>query len=134
MKLDFENEPPENNNFYEQHFFKKKENSIEIEIKVLFSKRIIEKYEHEIGEYISPTFTQLKPDGSNRLLLNLKKINHEMLHIYFKMETLQSVLEFVTPGCFMASLDLKDAYYSIPTNPDHTKYLKFFGTHNYIYD
>ena len=42
------------------------------------------------------------------------------------METLQSVLELITPGCFMASLDLKDAYYSTPINQSHTKYLIFF--------
>ena len=29
------------------------------------------------------------------------------------------------PGCYMASIDLKDAYYSIPIHKDHQKYLKF---------
>ena len=42
------------------------------------------------------------------------------------METLQSVLSPITPGCYFASLDLKDAsYYSVPIHPDHTKFLKF---------
>ena len=26
----------------------------------------------------------------------------------------------------MASLDLKDVYYSVPIHPDHTKFLKYF--------
>ena len=30
------------------------------------------------------------------------------------METFQSVLSLITPGCYWASLDLKDASYSIP--------------------
>lgn len=51
MKLDFENEPIENGNLYE-HFSKDDKNFIEIEIKKLFSKGIIGKCEHEIGEYI----------------------------------------------------------------------------------
>ena len=41
------------------------------------------------------------------------------------METLQSVLSLITPGCYLASLNLKDAYYSIPIHPDHTKFVKF---------
>lgn len=51
MKLDFENEPIENGNLYE-HFSKEDKHFIEIEIKKLFSKGIIGKCEHEIGEYI----------------------------------------------------------------------------------
>ena len=29
------------------------------------------------------------------------------------------------PGCFMTSIDLRDAYYSVPISPQHRKYLKF---------
>ena len=29
------------------------------------------------------------------------------------------------PGCFMASVDLKDAYYTVPIHASHQKYLKF---------
>lgn len=31
----------------------------------------------------------------------------------------------MTPGCFMASIDLKDAYCSVRISTDHQKYLKF---------
>ena len=31
----------------------------------------------------------------------------------------------MTPGCFMTSIDLKDAYYSVPMALEHQKYLKF---------
>ena len=30
------------------------------------------------------------------------------------METFQSVLSLITPGCYWASLDLKDSSYSVP--------------------
>ena len=49
-----------------------------------------------------------------------------MPYVHFKMETLSSVLSLITPGCYLASIDLKDAYYSILTHTDHSKYLKFF--------
>ena len=31
----------------------------------------------------------------------------------------------VTTNCFMASIDIKDAYYSVPIAPEHRKYLRF---------
>ena len=31
----------------------------------------------------------------------------------------------VKPGCFMASIDLKDAYYTVPIATEHHKYLTF---------
>lgn len=31
----------------------------------------------------------------------------------------------VTPNCLMASIDMKDAYYSVPIAPKHQKYLQF---------
>ena len=34
-------------------------------------------------------------------------------------------LKLIQAGCFMASVDLKDAYYSIPVHPEHRKYLMF---------
>ena len=30
------------------------------------------------------------------------------------MDTIQTALKLMRPGCFMASVDLKDAYYSVP--------------------
>ena len=37
-----------------------------------------------------------------------------MPYINFKMETIKSALNLVTPNCYMAKIDKKDAYYSIP--------------------
>lgn len=39
----------------------------------------------------------------------MKKVNHELPYINFKMETLQSVLELIGPGC-LEPLALIDAY------------------------
>ena len=41
------------------------------------------------------------------------------------MESIHTVLKLVTPNCWMASLDLKDAYYSVKIHPDFQKFLKF---------
>ena len=41
------------------------------------------------------------------------------------MESLQNVLHMVKSGVWMASVDLKDAYYSVPIHEEYQKYLKF---------
>ena len=41
------------------------------------------------------------------------------------MDTLETVTRMMKPGCFMASVDLKDTYYTVPIDSDHQKYLKF---------
>ena len=35
------------------------------------------------------------------------------------MESLQNVLNIIRPNCWMASADLKDAFYMEPIHPDH---------------
>ncbi|XP_077980249.1 uncharacterized protein LOC144435531 [Glandiceps talaboti] len=41
------------------------------------------------------------------------------------MESLMSVITLMQKDCYMASIDLKDAYYSVPIASQHQKYLKF---------
>ena len=66
-----------------------------------------------------------KKDGSDRMILNLKGLNRFMEYRHFKMESFSTVVNMVKPNCFMASVDLKDAYYSVPIALEHQKYLKF---------
>ena len=95
------------------------------EISKLLSKKIISPCDHEEGEFISPIFLTSKPDGSFRFILNLKKLNEQMPYVHFKMDNIHTVLSLVTKGCFMAKIDIKDAYYSVPILEKHQKYLKF---------
>ena len=41
------------------------------------------------------------------------------------METLRSILNLIERNCYMASLDLKDAYYSVPISLEYRKFLPF---------
>ena len=41
------------------------------------------------------------------------------------MDTLNTIIKLVEKDCFMASIDLKDAYYSVPMAISHRKYLRF---------
>ena len=42
------------------------------------------------------------------------------------MDTLETALQLLKSNCFLASIDLKDAYYSVPIALHHRKYLKFY--------
>ena len=37
------------------------------------------------------------------------------------METIETVISMMTPGCFMASIDLKDAYYCVSIEKGNQK-------------
>ena len=41
------------------------------------------------------------------------------------MDTLSTVTKLIEKNCFMSSVDLKDAYYSVPIAKAHRKYLRF---------
>ena len=88
-------------------------------------KVVLNKTTHCNGEFISSVFTRLKKDGSHRLILNLKNLNEFVTYQHFKMESLQSAAQLLKKDYWMAVLDLKDAYYSVPINLQHRKYLRF---------
>ena len=98
---------------------------IDSEVQKLISKQVISHCNHTEGEVISPIFTRQKKDGTHRMILNLSRLNSEISYHHFKMDTLLTALTLVSKGCFMASIDLKDAYYSVPIHTDDRKYLRF---------
>lgn len=95
------------------------------EISKLLEMDVIKKSLHEVGEVISPVFMVPKPDGSYRMILNLKEFNENVEYQHFKMENLHSATKMIREGCYMASVDLRHAYYSVPLAEDHQKFLKF---------
>ena len=104
------------------------------EIQKMVEKRIILPSDVCSSDFFSPVFLREKRDGSHRFILNLKKFNKQLDKIHFKMESIKNVIRMVTPGCWMASIDLKDAYYSIWVNPEHQRFLKFYwdGAFQYV--
>ena len=95
------------------------------EIITLLKKGVIEEANHSHGEFLSNVFLRPKKDGSFRMILNLKNLNLHVEYNKFKMDTLQSILKLVTPGCYMVTIELKDACYSVLVAQEHCKYLCF---------
>ena len=98
-------------------------NIISMEISKLLSKGVLELTHRSPGDFISNIFVRPKKDGSYRMILNLKPLNEFVDYHHFKIDTFQTALKIIQTGCFMASVDLKDAYYSIQVHPEHRKYL-----------
>ena len=97
------------------------------EINALFLKKVISPSQHEPGEFISPIFLVDKKDGGKRLILNLRKLNEHVEYHHFKMHGIAHILKLVTRNCFMAVIDIKDAYYSVPIDPAFQKYFIWNG-------
>lgn len=105
------------------------------EIEKLIAKKVISTCEHVHDEVLSSVFTRQKKDGSHRMILNLKGLNEQVSYHHFKMDTLKTALKLITKNCYMASIDLKDAYYSVPVHEHYKKFLRFqWGGQLYEYN
>lgn len=75
--------------------------------------------------FLSPIFLVPKSNGDKRFILNLKQLNKFVETHHFKMEDYRTVTKLMTRGCYMASIDLKDAYFLLPVHKSFRKYLCF---------
>ena len=98
---------------------------VNIEIEKLLQKQVIYKVPRCQGEYISNFFLRPKKDNTYRLIFNVKELNKHIEYHHFKMDTFKTALQLVKQDCWFASVDLKDAYYSVNVDPSHRKFLRF---------
>ena len=87
-------------------------NIVETEVEKLMKKGVIFETQRESIDYLSSDFTRDKKDGGKRMILNLKHFNTHIAYHHFKMESIYQVLDIIRPNVYMASIDLKDAFYS----------------------
>ncbi len=85
----------------------------------------IEEVSFETDQFISSIFVVPKPNGTYRLILNLKKQNTFIVNEHFKIEDFRNVCNLIQKDMFLATIDIKDAYYFIPVAHEDRKYLKF---------
>lgn len=98
---------------------------IDSEVSDLLEKGAIKETVHEQGEFISNIFLVKKKNGKFRPVINLKHLNQFVTYHHFKQETLDVILKGISRNSFFTSLDLTDAYFSIPIHESDRKYLKF---------
>ena len=80
---------------------------------------IVEKAAHAQQEFVSNVFSRHKRNGSSRLILNLVHLKKCIQYHHFKMDTIETVMNLMRLNCFMASIDLTNAYFSIPVAEEH---------------
>lgn len=114
-----------NRSLYQRNFSQTEEMVIENEISSLLEMKVIKEVKHEDGEVISPIFTVPKKNNEYRLILNVKALNKFVAYHHFKMDTFESTLKLVKKGDFMASVDLRHAYYSVPIADEQRKLFRF---------
>ena len=109
-------------------FSKDEQNLIDLEIDRFLKCKIIEPVDNsDKNEFISNIFFRPKKDGKIRIILNLKSFNENYLEKqHFKMETLQSAVNAMRPNCFFGSVDLAEAFYSIPIKVSDRKFFRFW--------
>ena len=75
--------------------------------------------------FYSRLFLVPKKDGQMRPVINLRPLNQFLVHQHFKMEGMHVVKDLLQKNDWMMRIDLKDAYFLIPIDPLHQKFLGF---------
>ena len=93
---------------------------IEEEVKSLLQKEAIMIVPLCEDQFISWLFLVERKEGSYHPVVNLKPLNEFIQKAHFKMEGVGMIKHLLQPGDWMCSLDLKDAYFSVPiAKEDH---------------
>ncbi len=87
---------------------------------------IIEPCDELEDGFYSNLFTVPKRDDSVRVIFNLSDLNWFIDTDHFKMDTVKQAIEFMTDNCYFASIDFKNAYYSVRVSNKYRKFLRFY--------
>ena len=124
-KIEFETTPFQLRIPKEIQFSLEDDLKIELEISKFSDNGFIEPACHSEDEFMSKIFIRPKRNGGIRIILNLTELNRFVKYEHFKMEHLSNVPNLLDLDCYLGSVDLKDAYYSVPIHKDDRKYLRF---------
>ena len=97
------------------------------EVEAMLAKGALEIARDPGPGFYSRLFLVEKATGGWRPVIDLSHLNAFVQLTPFKMETFASVLLSVREGDFLASLDLKDAYFQIPIHGSSRKLLRFMS-------
>jgi len=125
LKVDFVNAPIQVNPRITPSFGIQRNKIIQDEVDTLLSKGAIAPVDPVKGQFISTIFLVDKKSGGKRPVINLKSLNQFVDTKHFKMSGLKTVLSQIKQGDLLFTLDLSDAYFSIPIQADFKKYFRF---------
>ena len=124
-KIEFVCEPFQVNKPHGIVFSDEEKKLIDLEVQKMLQKGAIRRASFDPRQFISNLFIIPKKCGDLRPVINLKPLNEFVQYHHFKMEGLNTLLDLLSGSEFFTTIDLKDAYFSIPIHADHYKYLRF---------
>ncbi|KAI2662293.1 Transposon Ty3-G Gag-Pol polyprotein [Labeo rohita] len=100
---------------------------MELEVVTLLRKEAIEVVPPHVREsgFYSRYFIVPKKDGGLRPILDLRRLNHSVMKLKFKMLTIKQVISQIRSEDWFVTIDLKDAYFHVSILPQHRKFLRF---------
>ena len=66
-----------------------------------------------------------KKDGGQHPVINLKALNNFVNKGHFKMEGIHTLKDLLRKGDWLAKIDIKGTFFSIPIHLNHKKFLRF---------
>ena len=95
------------------------------EVSELLNSSAISKIDPLPSDTVSRIFLVPKKNGKKRLILDLSNLNNFLIKTSFKMEDKSTISSLIERNDFLVSLDLKDAFHSIPLNPLYRRFTSF---------
>ena len=127
-KIDFigAKEPPVPMNFKNPPTDPEGQAVLDQEVKSMQEKGVIRMVSENKDGVVSPFFAtpKAKP-GKWRPILSMKKVNKFVRYVKFKMTTVRDIQRWLKQDNLMTSLDLSDAYFSIPLHRTAYKFVRF---------
>ena len=103
----------------------KQKSVLQCQIDELVEREVISKVSYQSDMFVSNVFGREKQNGEIRMIIDLSEVNEYVQKFHFKMDHLEVALDLLDEDMFMTSIDLKDAYYSIPIWQNHRKFVTF---------
>ena len=109
--------------------------SIQTQINNHLSSGAISEVKFSEDQLLSRVFLVKKSNNDDRLIIDLSKLNLLIPKISFKMETHDKIKEILQCNDFMASIDLSDAFFTVPLHESSKKFVCFqFDDKRYSYN